>query len=74
MVKLTDADTHIGGYSRSGLGPGDVGLLSDILNPSLGQDSMRAALWLAPAAAIAYAMATRTLISDIARAEGKPTS
>lgn len=58
----------------AGLGPVAVGLLSDLLNPSLGQDGLRAALWLAPVAAglaaIAYAMAARTLIPDIARAEG----
>lgn len=58
----------------AGLGPVAVGLLSDLLNPSLGQDGLRAALWLAPVAAglaaIAYAMAARTLITDIARAEG----
>lgn len=57
----------------AGLGPVAVGLLSDILNPSLGKDSLRAALWLAPVAAglaaAAYALAARTLISDIARAE-----
>jgi MFS family permease len=57
----------------AGFGPVAVGLISDLLNPSLGLNSLRAALWLAPAAAgfaaIAYAMAARTLISDIARAE-----
>lgn len=57
----------------AGLGPVAVGLLSDILNPTLGEDSLRAALWLAPVAAafaaLAYAMAAKTIIGDIQRAE-----
>ena len=57
----------------AGLGPVAVGVLSDLLGPSLGKESLRAALWLAPAAAflaaLAFARAARTLSRDIERAE-----
>lgn len=57
----------------AGFGPVAIGLLSDLLRPAYGEDSLRAALWLAPCAAVlaaaAYALATRTLVSDISRAE-----
>lgn len=57
----------------AGFGPVVIGVLSDVLSPTYGKDSLRAALWLVPLAAAlaaaAYAMATRNLVSDISRAE-----
>ena len=56
-----------------GLGPLAFGVLSDALEPMLGQESLRYALLLAPVAdiagAILYIRATRTLHADILRAE-----
>ncbi len=58
----------------AGLGPVAVGAMSDLLEPSLGQDSLRTALWIAPITAvfagIAYLMAAKSLVADVARAEG----
>lgn len=58
-----------------GLGPVAIGVISDYLAPTHGVDSLRIALWLAPIAAIwacvHYALAARTLLNDIARAETK---
>ncbi|MDH4008900.1 MAG: hypothetical protein OEU35_12605, partial [Desulfuromonadales bacterium] len=63
----------IGNLIGLGLGPLVIGVLSDVLAPQLGQDSLRYALLVAPVAAIVGAMlyfrATRTLSEDIVRAE-----
>lgn len=63
----------IGNLIGLGLGPLVIGVLSDLLEPQLGQDSLRYALLVAPVAAIVgatlYFRATRTLSEDIVRAE-----
>jgi MFS family permease len=63
----------IGNLIGLGLGPLGIGLLSDWLEPRFGADSLRFALLLAPAGAIAgaawYFSAMRTLSEDIDRAE-----
>jgi len=63
----------IGNFVGLGLGPLGIGILSDWLAPHFGADSLRYALLLAPAGAIAgaawYFSATRTLAEDIERAE-----
>lgn len=63
----------IGNLIGLGLGPLGIGLLSDWLEPRFGADSLRFALLLAPAGALAgaawYFSATRTLSEDIDRAE-----
>lgn len=64
----------IGNLIGLGLGPLAIGVLSDMLEPKFGQESLRYALLLAPAAAligaVLYLRGTRTLGADIARAEG----
>ena len=63
----------IGNLIGLGLGPLAIGVLSDMLEPQLGEQSLRYALLIAPAAsvvgAIFYFRAARTLRDDIARAE-----
>ncbi len=65
----------IGNLIGLGLGPLAIGVLSDLLDPDLGQESLRYALLLAPAAivigAFFYFRAARTLQVDIARAESR---
>lgn len=56
-----------------GLGPQVTGILSDLLAPAFGAESMRYALLLvigvaAPISALSYFMASRTIESDLARA------
>jgi len=54
-----------------GLGPQTVGLVSDLLNPSLGQDSLRWALLIAGVgniwSALHFYLASRTLKADLAK-------
>ena len=63
----------IGNLIGLGLGPLAIGVLSDMLEPQFGQESLRYALLIAPAAAVIgaifYFRAARTLRDDIARAE-----
>jgi hypothetical protein len=63
----------IGNLIGLGLGPLAIGVLSDMLEPQFGQESLRYALLVAPAAAVIgaifYFRAARTLRDDIARAE-----
>lgn len=65
----------IGNLVGLGLGPLAIGLLSDFLEPNFGQQSLRYALLLAPAAivvgALFYFRAAATLRADIARAESR---
>jgi MFS family permease len=65
----------IGNLIGLGLGPLAIGVLSDFLEPSFGQESLRYALLLAPAAivvgALFYFRAARTLQADMARAESR---
>ena len=56
-----------------GLGPQVTGILSDLLAPAFGAESMRYALLLvigiaAPISALSYYMASRTIEADLARA------
>ncbi len=63
----------IGNILGLGLGPLAIGVLSDLLEPTFGTDSLRYALLLAPLAALIgavfYFRAARTLQADIQRAE-----
>jgi hypothetical protein len=65
----------IGNLIGLGLGPLAIGVLSDFLEPRFGQESLRYALVLAPAAivvgALFYFRAARTLQVDMARAESR---
>ena len=64
----------IGNILGLGLGPLAIGVLSDLLEPTFGTNSLRYALLLAPLAtvvgAVFYFRAARTLRDDIERAEG----
>lgn len=66
----------IGNLIGLGLGPLAIGVLSDMIEPRFGDESLRYALLLAPVAAVAgaflYFRAARTLQKDIARAEAHP--
>lgn len=63
----------IGNIIGLGLGPLAIGVLSDLLEPTYGADSLRYALLLAPLAAVVgavfYFRAARTLAADIKHAE-----
>ena len=59
-----------------GLGPQVTGILSDVLAPSFGAESMRYALLLvfcvaAPISALSYFLASRTIEADLARANDR---
>jgi hypothetical protein len=58
-------------FIGTGFGPFAVGLVSDLLAPSLGAGSLRAGLWLTAAAsvggAVAFAVGARHLRADVSR-------